>query len=280
MSTIVDINDSANAQYHASEGLSSSEIAAYEDDPAQWFHWYRLRDWERAPTNAMKLGTGVHDVIEYSLPLMVTLGGWDTLVRQIPKTVLNADGHCKGSAWNAWKAENPAEIYFKPWEPNPLSLVWDNLMANSFTRNFIAKSRKEVAHFWTDEDFGPCKVKFDAVNCPVFCDWKTTCKKTKREFELDIVRRSYDVRLAFYRIGFRAMFDSEPDVYIVAINTSGGYRVTPYRIPSEWLDDAEARLILIVDEMQRFDIAAYLDSEPQVLRQPNFSKVRFDELDD
>jgi len=281
MQTVEDLPaKDANATYHASEGLSSSEIAAYENDPAEWYHWYVLRDWQRPQTKAMKLGTGVHDMIETSMPLMVAMGGWDMLVREIPREVLNADGHCKGSAWTNWKEENPAEVYFKPGEPNPLRLVWDNLMACSFTRGLLAQSRKEVPHHWIEEGAGHCKVKFDAVMPPVFCDWKTTCKKTQREFELDIVRRSYDLRLAFYRWGYRDLFGEEPDVSIVAINTSGGYKVTPYRIRSEWLDDAEARLILTLDKMRRFDLAAYLDAEPKCLNQPNFSKVNFDELDD
>ena len=280
--TLVLSNDpeSANALYHASEGKSSSEVSTYLDDPIVWFHRYVLRDWKQEPTKAMKLGTGVHDMIEYSLPLMVQLGGWDTLVREIPQEVLNKDGHCKGKAWTDWQEANPAEIYFKPWEPNPLRIVWDNLMANKAIREFIEKSRKEVSHHWNDEDFGPCKMKLDAVAFPTFCDWKTTCKKTRREFELDIVRRSYDIRLAFYRRGFRDLFQADPEVYIVAINTSGGYKVTPYRMPTEWLDDAEARLYLTIDEMERFDLAAYLDAKIQPLTQPAFSKVNFDELDD
>jgi hypothetical protein len=228
----------------------------------------------------MKLGTGVHDMIEYSLPLMVALGGWDALVREIPRDVLNADGHCKGKAYTDWAKANPAEIYFKPWEQNPLRTVWDNLMANAATREYIEKSRKEVAHFWLDEDFGRCKCKFDALLVPTFVDWKTTCKKTKFAFEKEVVDRAYDLRLAFYRRGYRSLFDSEPDVFIVAINTNGGYKVTPYRLPSEWLDDAEARLYLTIDEMDNFDLAKYLDAKPQILKQPNYSKVNFDELDD
>lgn len=269
-----------NSLYHATHGRSSSEIAAFKNDPIEWYHWYVARDWKRAPTKAMKLGTGVHEMIEVSLPLMVALGGWETLVREIPQDVLNKDGHCKGKAWTEWQEANPAEIYFKPWEPNPLRLVWDNLMANKATREFIEKSRKEVEHFWTDEDFGPCKVKFDALAIPAFCDWKTTCKKTQREFEQDIVRRAYDLRLAFYRRGYRDLVGEEPRAHIVAINTSGGYRVAPYRIPDAWLDDAEARLILTIDEMDRFNLDEYLNSEVKLLNQPNYSKVNFDELDD
>lgn len=273
---------SASDAYHESDGLASSQITEYKDDPVQWYHWRVLKDWKREPTKAMKLGTTIHDMIEFAVPHMASMGGWESLVSEIPADVLNKDGHCKGSAWNEWKDANPAEIYFKPWEQNPLRLVWDNLLACSFTRDLITGSRKEVAHHWHDEDFGLCKVKFDAlaISQPLFADWKTTCKKKQHAFEKDIVDRCYDMRLAFYRRGFRDLFGEDPRIYIVAINTSGSYRVTPFELPRDWLDDAEARLILTVDEMRRFDLDAYLDSKPKTLNQPNFSKVNFDELDD
>lgn len=280
MSVVESASAMTNEEYHASDDLSSSQIASYVEDPLQWYHWYVAKDWKRAPTKAMRFGTSVHDMVEHSLPLMVKSGGWDNIVREIPASVLNADGHCKGKAWTDWQKENPAEVYFKPWEQNPLRVVWDNLMANSGIRDFIAASRKEVSHHWIEDGIGPCKIKLDAVDGAVFCDWKTTCKKTKREFEAEIVRRGYDLRLAFYRWGYRDLFNAEPTIYIVAINTSGGYQVKPYRMPSCWLDDAEARLILTIDEMHRFDLASFLDAEIQQLEQPNYSKVNLDELDD
>jgi len=53
--------------------------------------------------------------------------------------------------------------------------------------------------------------------------------------------------------------------------------VVPYRLSDSWLDDAEARLILAVDDMRRFNLNDYLNRGPFVLEQPRWSQVNLDE---
>lgn len=253
--------------YYSRPGLSSSEIATFLSDPICWYHWYVAKDWTRPePSAEMKLGTAVHKMIE--------LDGWQDMVKEIPREVLNGDGHCKGKAWLEWKAENPCDVYLKPCEPNPLRVIWEHLQANVWTRGTILRSRKEVKHYWIDPDFGECKVKFDAVLVGEFVDWKTTSCRNARDFARDCYARSYDVRMAFYRRAFRDLQRVDlPDIFLVAIGTSGGMGVVPYQLSNAWLDDAEARLILAVDEMRRFNLEEYLDRKPQVLEQPRWSML-------
>lgn len=255
--------------YHDRPERSSSEVARFLDDPIAWYHEYVLRDWKRETTEAMKFGTEVHAMIEHRSS--------DAIVRVIPDGVLNADGHRKGKAWKDWEAENPALVYVKEGEPNPFGTIWNHLLANSWTRDIIMHAEKEVEHVWDDEDMGPSRVKMDAVYQTYLVDWKTTSKSSERGFASEVFDRHYDVRLAFYRKGFRDLFKDDngefvdPEVYVVFIETSGGYKVTPYRLPDEWLDEAEAKLIITVEEMKRFNLEAYLDCEPKTLQKPRYA---------
>jgi hypothetical protein len=258
--------------YHDQPELSSSEVAAYLYDPIEWWHRWRAKDWPKmTATPAMEFGTAVHQMIEY--------GGPAAVVKQIPAEVLNADGHCKGKPWTEWKSANPASIYLKPGETSPLVTIWDHLMANTWVRAVIENSQKELSHYWPDRDLGcACRCRFDAVLNGIIVDWKTTTMSNGRTFASDAYSRFYDVRLALYRRGYRDLYGNDPEVYIVAIQNSGGYGVDVYRMPEQWLDDAEARLILTVDEMLNFDLQKYLDSGPVDLIQPRWAQLKMEEL--
>lgn len=249
--------------YHSRPELSSSEVARFIEDPIAWYHEYKLRDWKRETTPAMQFGTEIHAMVENL--------GTDSIVREIPPEVLNADGHRKGKPWKDWEAENPALIYIKQGEPNPIATIWKHLMANSWCREIILNAEKEVEHVWNDEDTGPSRIKMDSVYQTALVDWKTTSKKCERTFTAEVYDRHYDVRLALYRKGFRDLFGFNPEVYVVSIQTSGGMKVTPYRIPDDWLEEAESRLIITVDDMRRFDLNRYLDAEPITLTKPRYA---------
>ena len=253
------------SDYHKNPARSSSEIALFLSDPIEWYHRYRLGDWEpEPPTKAMELGTLIHKMIEHQ--------GTDAMVRRIPVAVLNEQGHCKGAAWTEWKKENKADIYLKPGENDPLETIWQNLSANDWFVETIYDSDREVEHHWTDAVFGPCRCMWDLVTGgDTLVDWKSTNKRDARSFAVDAYKMNYDIRLAFYRIGFRDKYGKNPDVYIGAINTSGGCEFTPFLFPSDWLDDAEAKLYDICEQMDSFDIDKHRNKRPQLLERPKWA---------
>lgn len=250
--------------YHDRPELSSSQVASFLSDPIEWYHVHVAKDWPRiSPTKEMQFGTDVHAMIEH--------GGSDAIVKEIPADVLNDQGHCKGKAWTDWKAANPANVYLKPGEPNPLATIWAHLQANAWCRDVIQNAEKELEHIWNDPDLGPCRVKFDAVLGGTIVDWKTTTNGCARTFAADAYARFYDVRLALYRRAHRDLYGTDPEVVIVAIETSGGMKVTPYRMPDAWMEEAEARLILAVDDMRHFDLNRFLNQVPVNLEKPRYA---------
>lgn len=257
--------------YHDRDELSSSQIAAFLDDPIKFYHQHVVRDWPKdEPTPAMRFGTAVHRMIE--------LGGWEHIVREIPADVLNADGHCKGRSWTDWKAANAAEQYLKPGERNPFAEIMANLQANQRTSrwlNFPAKS-KEVQHFWTDEQSGiECRGMFDVLDFEgfsqvVLVDWKTTTAVDPRGFQREICDRNYDIRLAFYRRGVMAMSGHVPDVVVIAIQNQPGYAIQPYEIPREWLDEADEQLMGVMNRIDLFRIENELDRPILTIEKPRW----------
>lgn len=259
--------------YHDRPELSSTQIAAYLRDPILWYHHYIAKDWPKPEASAeMALGTIIHKACE--------IGSLDQAcrIKHIPPEVLNADGHCKGKAWTDWKSANPADKYLKPGETDNLEIIWQHLQEHWFCRRIIAEAEKEVEHIWHEPYLGDCRCRFDAVLNDVLIDWKTTRASSQSEFEREVAYHFYDVRLALYRLAFLNLYGTVPDVHLVAIQTSGGCGVNVYRLTDEWLSDAEARLIVAVDDMRRFNLSRYLNQPVVDLQQPKYLKTKLESI--
>lgn len=253
--------------YHDRPELSSTQVATFLEDPIYWYHVFQSKDWPKDdPTPAMIRGTQLHSMIE--------CGGPD----KMPFVERPAGCDLRKTEWKQWKAQVESEGKEVVDSLRDFRITWGHLQANNWCKEVIDHAAKEVAHVWHDPDIGPCRVKFDAVLGGTIVDWKTTSKTCARTFAADAFSRFYDVRLALYRRGHRDLFGTDPEVVIVAIETSGGLRVTPYRMPVDWLEEAEARLILAVDDMRHFDLSRFLNQEPVDLEKPRYATFNFEEV--
>lgn len=257
-------------EYSSLPGLRSSEIHDFLEDPGMWWDVWVAKTRKKPSSDSMQLGSAIHAMIER--------GGPSTMCKTIPLSVLNDDGHRKGKKYTDWLKDNPADHYVKEGEPNELELIWNNLHANDFTRGVIESAELEVACHWADPVLGWCKVRFDAVNLncdkPYLLDWKSCDARSCGGFAYTIANMHYDVRLALYQRAFRHRYGVDPEVYIVAIKTSGSYTVKPWKMPKAWMDDAGAELVYTVCKMQEFDIAAWRNAKPEDLEQPRRSRVK------
>jgi len=251
--------------YHNHPALSSSQVACFLQCRIEWWHTYKAKDWPRKkPTEAMEFGTLIHALLEVGCDL-------DSL-----DVICKPDGiDFRTSEGKAWKAINAGRSIINAEDYRLLMLIREHAMASDFVNAVLETGEPEKELFWVDDIFGPCRAKIDSIGDVGLIDWKTTSKKTERQFVYEILDRNYDVRISLYRRGLRAHGYLEPRTYFVAINTTSG-EILPYEMPTDWLDDAEARLIMAVDEMQRFDLKTYLNREPRLLRQPRFSELSFD----
>jgi len=251
-----------NDPYHDRPELSSSQVSAFLRDPIEWYHVHVAKDWpKQEATPAMQFGTLVHQMIE--------VGGPDKL----PLVERPQEADFRKKEWRQWKAEQETAGVEVVDSLEMYRTIWSNLNASAWIRDVMEITAKEVEHVWNDELLGPCRCKFDAVCDGLIVDWKTTDKKNERGFVYSLLDFHYDVRLALYSRGYRDKYGVPARVVLVAIQKGGGFGVQPYELPDEWIDDAEARLILTVDKMSSFDIKQALDVRPVMLTQPKFSQV-------
>jgi hypothetical protein len=237
-------------------------VSAFLADPVKWYHQYAVKAWARdEPTEAMQFGTNVH--------LMCAAGGPSAL----PIVGRPAEADFRKKEWKEWKAEQEASGVEIVDSLSMYRTIWQNLLSSDWIREVMRNTAKEVEHVWNDEVLGPCRCKFDAVSDGLIVDWKTTDKKNERGFVYSLLDFHYDVRLALYSRGYRDRFGVPARIVLVAIQKSGGFGVQPYELPDEWVDDAEARLILTVDKMSSFDIRRALNVKPVMLTQPKFSQI-------
>jgi len=262
---------SVQQTYHDKPELSSSQVADFLDDPICFYRRHILKDWpKKQPTPTMEFGTAVHKMIEQ--------GEFESLAKDIPAHVLNADGHCKGKAWTDWKEANPAATYVKPGEINALASIFAGLCANKHCRKWMAEpsKNKEFEILWTHKPTGiACKSRIDLLtDSGLIVDWKTTVDCEPRKFQRSICDFNYDIRLAFYRLAVETLTGNRLPVVAVAIQNSPGFAVQPYEIPCAWLDDAETKLNEAMDEIALFDIADYVDRPIVCIDKPRW---RFDD---
>lgn len=254
--------------YHSRFELSSTQIAAFLEDRIKWHHQHQVRDWPKdEPTAAMRFGFAIHKMLEIGT-------GPDSIAVDIPRDVLNADGHCRGNAWTAFKACFSDGVQFiKPGELNPYKLIWESLMACEFTRTAIEQGTKEQELFWTDSETGiQCRMRADVIMPWYFLDWKTTASLDIRAMQSDFYRRHYDIRLAFYRRGLVANGHTDLKVVIGAIHNKPGFGVLPIELSPQWMEQADARLTKTLLDISTFDILDEANPEPIMLSAPNWAR--------
>ena len=271
MSVALQTAREANQGYHDRPELSSTQVAKFMDDPIAFYEMHVTGERNReAPTDAMKFGTSVHEMIE--------LGGPDKMpIVVIPREVLNKDGHKRGKAWTQWKAEQPDDaLMFREGEVIPWNKIWANLLANDVCNGCIGSERKEEEFYWQDVASGlHCRAKLDVVKLSVIVDWKTCRSVDKRAFQSACHSLHYAERLSFYRRGYEEIYGERPACVAVAIENNGSYRVQPYRISESWLAKADDNLSRVLDRIANFDFEAERNKPITELDEPGYA--RFDE---
>ena len=261
----------SNDEYHARDELSSTQVATFLDDPIAFHELFIAKTRKReAPTDAMKFGTSVHEMIE--------LGGPDKMpIVVIPHEVLNKDGHKRGKAWTQWKAEQPDDaLLYKEGEAIPWYKIWSNLVANEKCIKWLVADRKEEELFWQDSASGlHCRAKLDVIDVSAIIDWKTTRSVDPRGFQSACHSMHYAERLSFYRRGYEQKYGQRPPCVAVAIENSGSYRVQPYEISESWLSKADENLSRVLDQIANFDIQSERNRPIIELSEPKYA--RFDD---
>ena len=127
--------------------------------------------------------------------------------------------------------------------------------------------------------FGSISAGFDALVNARANKWKYP--KGPSRYRLAMFREL----AAFKKLRYKMIVDGEYhelDAMLCAVTNvdcyGGGMKVTPYRMPEDWLEEAEARLIVAVDDMKRFNLDRYLNQAPMDLEKPRYATFNLEEV--
>lgn len=224
--------------------ISNSGCTTYIDHgPDGYYRQYIERSWERdEPSDAMRLGTAVHQVIvENELP--------DDVCRLIPSDVLSSSGSRAGGAWKAFACDNAGKLLLKSHAYDEFMRIITNIKSNAYARRLLdMESYREYECYWTDETHGvDRKAKLDILTPTCIVDLKIVNDVSPRGFARLAYDRGYHRQAAFYRDAVRAKTgETLPFIFIAATNCEP-YSVACYdlgdafiQMGAEQLDDAIA----------------------------------------
>jgi hypothetical protein len=179
--------------YHADPRLSHSQLEDFRDDPALYHGRYVLRTIPFESTDDMDFGTVCH----HSL-----LIGGEAFV-EIPRDVLNADGHKKGAAWKQFAAEHADDFLLKTEQVAAVREMIAAVYRHEDARKFLScPGRREQSINWTDEETGLLlRSRLDWLTTGVLAcvvDYKTCQTINKQALARNCYDRGYFRQLDFY----------------------------------------------------------------------------------
>jgi hypothetical protein len=104
------------------------------------------------------------------------------------------------------------------------------------------KHERELSMQWEDPDTQlVCKGRIDSVTPNTLLDIKTTTCDF-RPFLFDFfMRRNYQAQLAFYRDGFAAITNTEPDISVIAVQNRAPWDVFVIKLSDSAIDDGRQK---------------------------------------
>lgn len=103
---------------------------------------------EEPPTDAMLKGTVAHGVLLEGKSI-------DEMVCEIPREVLNADGHKKGAAWKAFAAANAGKDLLKAEEIDKATAAVKAVLDHPILGKWMSvESKREWSCYWQDDETG------------------------------------------------------------------------------------------------------------------------------
>lgn len=213
-----------NEEYHAGEGVSSTQLVDFVDNPRKYYERHVEKSLSKENTAALRWGS-VMDAIILEPDLATEL------VAVIPAEVLNKDGHRMGKKWTEWRDAQGGKTLLTGLEWGSLmaqvQAVWDCPPAV----NWLATSQHQKSLYWMDSDQLPgsdhkllCKCRYDGiVGGRGFFDLKTTCEPLEK-YRYSVTKFKYLLRLGWYALGYAFSYDQWPqDIAWIVVSKEPPY---------------------------------------------------------
>lgn len=229
----------SNENHHASEEIGFSRFILLgtpeEVTPAKYYDWK-----PEEPTDAMIIGTLTH-LLEYEA---------DSARERVAIRPVDGSGRLAAintTVYKEWAREHEGKLPVSPKMALDACSAIDTLHASPMYKHWRASTRlicTEASFVWTDDETGlRCKIRPDALLLDsagnlINEDLKTCADPAPTEFGRDIRQRNYARRMAWYRMGLRALFGVESMQILLAVGKEHK-TVALHQAEDETLDAAE-----------------------------------------
>ncbi|WP_424859336.1 PD-(D/E)XK nuclease-like domain-containing protein [Tepidimonas sp. HKU77] len=225
-------------RYHAHPAVGHSGLVRIMRSPA---HFREFVTNSPEPTPAMLFGTAVHAAI-----LEPDSFARDYVVA--PKF----DRRTKEgkAAAEAWEAENAGKTALTAEQMEAVNKMVANVRNHAGAANLLGCGLAEMSGFWVDQETGiECKCRPDwLVTMEERPEWVTaiidvkTCVDASADgFSRAIATLGYDVQVAFYQDGIKAITGKTLPFYFIAVEKDAPYAVACYKASDEVIEIGRAK---------------------------------------
>lgn len=261
------VNDDSAETYLRLTAVSSSRLIATKRSPAHGL----VSD---EPTNAMRQGTALHDLVLLPSVFAEKYAVWDK-VGPRNRNPLKAE-------WEAFKAANATKEIVD--DAAALYGMRDAVMAQPYAKKLLEGGLHEKSIYWQWKDtICPCKARPDIIHPKgILADLKQMENAGPDDASRALWTRGYYIQLAWYRIAINLAIEAgalpgvEPiqHAVLICVEPDPPYAAAVYEIDNEalLLGDAEAKLqyARIEECAARNEWPAY-PTTPQVISLPKWA---------
>lgn len=218
----------SNADYHASEGVSSSQLKTMLKAPA--IEAYKAEN-PSDPSADMILGSAVHSkILTPSLCDVITEPDFNKRTKQGKEDYL------------AWVEANKNMLILTDTQAEQCDGMVDALMAHPMARILLSEGAAESSRYWYDpQTMELCKVRFDFFNEPhnVIVDLKTTGDASESAFVRTCVNFRYELSAMYYMEGARQTGQDPRDFVFIVIERKPPFLISLFTLPPELKNKGE-----------------------------------------
>lgn len=241
-------------EYAAIDAVRHSQLKEMAKSPLHYQHGLKH---PRKDTDALRWGRIVHTA---TLEPHLLTDRYMAREYGMGDIVEWTGGDRRGKAWKAFKAQHEGRTIVKSSELAELvalkeqaALVASIVHTDPVSGPLLARGHQEGVLVWRDKRTGlPCKCRFDSGHFITFdkhlADLKTDARGLDR-FDSTAARLLYHEQLAFYADGVSAVFNVQPPVHIIAVESEAPHDVVVYDLDDLTLDLGRTRYEELMDKL-------------------------------
>lgn len=147
-----------------------------------------------------------------------------------------SDGRRAGNKFESFKASADADnkTVITANERDELTALVAAVHSNPLAHQIISETKHEASCLW-DADLGPAKCRFDGISDDWYLEWKSTAKRTGREFQSQSYSLGYHIAFAHYLDGAHAC-GLRPKLRVISTESSAPFDTVVYEVDPRLMD--------------------------------------------